>query len=530
MSKIKLTLGQQQRLNDLTVPALVAAFLASPFYFCLFAAGYTYIKHTHRTLTAKIPTYLGGAACAFFFIFIERFIRDPLSLCFPPTILNWLFVPKSLVVGLDCFALCLYSLARFVPSDQMLLERSEQERQARQIHLDDIPIEHRTHIAVLGTTGSGKTTALMRYVAHAMEHNQRLYIVSGKNGTDDNYSLLNQVKRLAQARGYQLLLVSLNEREPMRQPYNPLAEMSPTEAADALTAISEYTEPHYKAVTTSWLKAICECLIAAGTPLSLNAICEYYDYSALNGLLTKLCKAGTITKEDVVRYRSLAKIAEEASLSKSRYANLLMGEGASLFGNGLDCCCASQVKDSKTIFFLDLDSFRYEDFTRSIGKLFIADLRHVISVEADFNQEKDVILDELGSFATEQLLPICAQARSYGYQLIVASQSIADLEAVSDTFTERLMENCGQYCVLQLNSAKDAEFMANLFGTFTTTETTYVSLDQRLGDGVKGTKRLVHEYRISPDEIKGIPPLTAFFYNKRRPDVVYKVKVPFTEG
>mgnify|MGYP003177714346 CR=1 FL=1 len=230
MSKIKLTLGQQQRLNDLTVPALVAAFLASPFYFCLFAAGYVYIKHTNRTVAAKIPTYLGGAACAFFFIFIVRFIRDPLSLCFPPTILNWLFVPKSLVVGLDCFALCLYSLAWFAPSDQMLLERSEQERQARQIHLDDIPIEHRTHIAVLGTTGSGKTTALMRYVAHAMEHNQRLYIVSGKNGTDDNYSLLNQVKRLAQARGYQLLLVSLNEREPMRQPYNPLAEMSPTEA------------------------------------------------------------------------------------------------------------------------------------------------------------------------------------------------------------------------------------------------------------------------------------------------------------
>lgn len=271
-------------------------------------------------------------------------------------------------------------------------------------------------------------------------------------------------------------------------------------------------------------------LIAADTPLSLNAICEYYDYSALNGLLTKLCKAGTITKEDVARYRSLAKIAEEAALSKSRYANLLMGEGASLFGNGLDCCCASQVKDSKTIFFLDLDSFRYEDFTRSIGKLFIADLRHVISVEADLCQEKDVILDELGSFATEQLLPICAQARSYGYQLIVANQSIADLEAVSDTFTERLMENCGQYCVLQLNSAKDAEFMSNLFGTFVTTETTYVSLDQRLGDGVKGTKRLVHEYRISPDEIKGIPPLTAFFYDKRRPDVVYKVKVPFTGG
>ena len=168
MSIIKLTLGQQQRLNDLTVPALVAAFLASPFYFALFAAGYVYVKHTNRTVAAKVPTYLGAAACAFFFIFIVRFIRDPLSLCFPPTIPNGLFVPKPLVIGLDCFALCLYSLAWFAPSDQMLLERSEQERQARQIHLDDIPIEHRTHIAVLGTTGSGKTTALMRYVAHAI--------------------------------------------------------------------------------------------------------------------------------------------------------------------------------------------------------------------------------------------------------------------------------------------------------------------------------------------------------------------------
>ena len=81
MSIIKLTLGQQQRLNDLTVPALVAAFLASPFYFALFAAGYVYVKHTNRTVAAKVPTYLGAAACAFFFIFIVRFIRDPLSLC-----------------------------------------------------------------------------------------------------------------------------------------------------------------------------------------------------------------------------------------------------------------------------------------------------------------------------------------------------------------------------------------------------------------------------------------------------------------
>lgn len=70
MSKIKLTLGQQQRLNDLTLPALVAAFLASPFYFALFATGYVYVKHTNRTLAAKVPTYLGAAACAFFFILL----------------------------------------------------------------------------------------------------------------------------------------------------------------------------------------------------------------------------------------------------------------------------------------------------------------------------------------------------------------------------------------------------------------------------------------------------------------------------
>lgn len=39
MSKIKLTLGQQQRLNELTVPALVAAFLASLFIFSFLLQG-----------------------------------------------------------------------------------------------------------------------------------------------------------------------------------------------------------------------------------------------------------------------------------------------------------------------------------------------------------------------------------------------------------------------------------------------------------------------------------------------------------
>ena len=85
------------------MPALQRLFLVSPLFFSPFAAGYVHVKHP--TTWQQKFTYFGGAACAFFFIFIVWFIRDPLSLSFPQRyqtgylclnrLLGWIVLPRA---------------------------------------------------------------------------------------------------------------------------------------------------------------------------------------------------------------------------------------------------------------------------------------------------------------------------------------------------------------------------------------------------------------------------------------------------
>ncbi len=109
----------------------------------------------------------------------------------------------------------------------------------------------------------------------------------------------------------------------------------------------------------------------------------------------------------------------------------------------------------------------------------------------------------------------------------LATQSIADLDAVDPTFSEEILENCGQYAILQLNSAQDAERMANLIGTYDTVETTRQTSGPLLSASGAGTKKVVHEYKVSPDYIKALAPLCAVYYNKQQPEQVHVVKVPY---
>ena len=44
-----------------------------------------------------------------------------------------------------------------------------------------------------------------------------------------------------------------------------------------------------------------------------------------------------------------------------------------------------------------------------------------------------------------------------------------------------------------------------------------------------GTKKVVREYKVSPDTIKELPPLHAILYDKQEPVDIKMLKVPFIE-
>lgn len=516
-----------QRLRAVFPYFMVLALLFSPGYTLLFMT-IVIIGRKKQTVSSVLKVVYG----VILIVDITIIFSDVVTATFnavPTGILDWLFGLSSMRLLFPVCIALIYAFLGTSTSDQMLIKQEQRKRQNRLQHTSEIPFENRRHLFVAGTTGAGKTTFLLQYAENSIAAGEQLYIVSGKNGTDDPRSLLNMTKALAKKYNRELIIVSLNRREDDRECYNPLAEMTPTELSDVLVTISDYTEPHYKNCTAMWVNAICECLILANIPLSLNSVCDFYTFDDFRELVSRLLSAGKLTPSRADKYMGFDKIAAEAALSRSRYLNLLLGDGSDLFDEDEGFVNASIAKKENAIFFVDLDSFRYTDYTRSIGKLFISDIRHVISTETDVTSKKRVIMDELGSFATDQLIPLFSQARSYGYQVIVATQSIADLNSVSENFSEQILENCGQYAVLQLNSAQDAERMANIIGTCDSVETTRKSSGLRLDTSGAGTKKVVHEFKVSPDYIKELQPLHVVFYSKLSPETVSVIKVPFIE-
>lgn len=512
----KITIHQKTR--EISFILIFAGMLAAPLYTTGLLLAAKYCKQeVERKRYFLIGLASGGIAILMYIVIYGVGV-------YQLTFLTWLFgldTARGIVVigAAGLFSMIDYSKT----ADDWMLEE-EQKKTANLMARDlGINFDNRSHIFVAGTTGAGKTTLLLQYIDDSMKKGEPLFILSGKNGTDDPFSLLNSVKKLAKRYGRELRVVSTNLDEPERVGYNPLQNMTVTELSDALCNASEFTEPHYKYCLATWIKAIGECLQIMNIPFSLQAIVDFYDWNSFLELVNAVKEK--VPDEKIQGYLRLEDICKTAALSRSRFMNMLFGEGAEVWSD--DGICAKQCRDRNAVFFCDLDAFRYNDFTQFIGKFFASDIRNIISSEKHPEQKKRIVMDELSAYASEQILPLFNQSRAYGYQVIVATQSIADIRAVSEDFSERILENCGQYGVLQLNSSEDAEEMAKLIGTRLVIETTRKSQGAFLDSAATGSKKIVNQFKVSPDAIKELRPLEVVLYNKKEPEKVQLLKLKY---
>ena len=508
----------KQKIRELSAILIIIGMIAAPLYTGGLLIGALYYKRNAESKRNYMIALTAGLIAIIMYAMVYG--MDVYKL----TVLSWLLgldTARGIIVIISAMLFCSVDYSK--TADDWLVEEEQKKTTNLFSRTSKVDFQNRTHIFIAGTTGAGKTTLLLQYICDSMEKGEPLFILSGKNGTNDPFSLLNVVKKLAEKYGRALHIVSTNLEEPLRKSYNPLKNMTVVELADALCNASEFTEPHYKYCLTTWVKAIGECLKIMDIPFSLRAIVDFYDWDSFLQLLKAIREQEKLTDDQVQEYLKLEDICKTAALSRSRFMNLLFGEGAEIWTE--DGICAQQCREKNAVLFCDLDSFRYSDFTATIGKFFASDIRNVISSEKNPEQTKRVVMDELSAYASEQILPLFNQSRAYGYQIIVATQSIADIRAISDDFAERILENCGQYGVLQLNSATDAEVMAKIIGTRAVIETTRKSQGDFLDKAAAGSKKVVNQFKVSPDEIKELRPLEAIFYSKKEPDKIQFIEL-----
>lgn len=368
------------------------------------------------------------------------------------------------------------------------------------------------NVFICGTTGSGKTVVLENFINSGVNKNYPMLIMDGKGDIGEG-SILESVQKLKQHK--KVYVINLTNPKNSDK-YNPFQNANATMIKDMLINLTDWSEEHYKANTERYLQRVIYLLLKIETQLNFKIIIQYVSTNKFIELSSLLLKNGVITKQEHIDNIELSKISGKiAESAVARFSTILESEIGSIFSNdGVDIYKA--IKENAIILFI-LNPLIYPELSPLLGRLIITDSKKAVSNLFITNKKRIFfIFDEMNVYASKVFLDLVNKSRSANITNILATQSLSDLDEVSESFREQVIENCNHYIVLRQNSSQNAEKWANIIGTRGTLEMTY-QLNQKgynTSSTGLGSARRVREYLYHPDDIKALKVGNAIYVNK----------------
>lgn len=376
------------------------------------------------------------------------------------------------------------------------------------------------NIFICGTTGSGKTVVLENFINSGVSNQYPMLIMDGKGDIGEG-SILQSVQKLKQHR--KVYVINLTDPKNSDK-YNPFKNANATMIKDMLINLTDWSEEHYKVNTERYLQRVIQLLLKIDTQLSLKTIVYYVSIDKFIELSSLLLKNDVITKQEHIDNIELSKISGKiAESAVARFSTILESEIGNVFSNnGIDIYEA--IKENAIILFI-LNPLIYPELSPLLGRLFVIDSKKAVSNLFTTNKKRIFfIFDEMNVYASKVFLDLVNKSRSANVTNILATQSLSDLDEVSEAFREQVIENCNNYIVLRQNSSQNAEKWANIIGTRGTLEITYQLSQQGYNTNSTGlgSARRVREYLYHPDEIKSLKVGNGIYVNK---DLSYHTKL-----
>lgn len=445
---------------------------------------------------------------------------------------SWVLKITLLSSGLSFFTYGLAVLTQPKTQKEELdeIRKDEETKHEKSLPSDKVlDTQSRAHLFAIGTTGSGKTANILRYIENSIKKGQPTIIVDGKGGTKE-HDLATVSQKLAKKYGRKVYLVNQSDLS-NTDPYNPFSDLSATEVKDMLVSMSEWESDHYKNLASRYWQIMLSIMIKYNIRITFESIILFSEPENFLKVLDEIKARGKIDDE---RYRKAVNIAnseagKQAEISISRSAVVYEGDGSKLFGDSSGFNMRSAFKENAVVIVL-LNEFSYGDFARSTGQLVLEDIKSLISrlLKGEYEeQETLLVLEELGVYVNNGIEGLLNRSRSAGVKTIVSVQTTADVDKENPDLTRQIIGNCNDFMVMRVTDQDSAETMAKLIGTEKGIQKT-----SRTSEGFntgESSNKLVDQFRISPNEIKNFPSLFGIYYTKNKPNEVKRFKTKFVK-
>ena len=356
------------------------------------------------------------------------------------------------------------------------------------------------HGLILGASGSGKTTTMLKILEAQIERGRPVVAIDMKGSP----AFAAQLADAAARAGRPFRVWSPDGPEL----WNPLANGNATELKDKLIATERFTEPHYQRAAERYVQLAVKVLQAVepGRAPTMADVVEAMDPDRLQAMTRRLPVEHaepiqryleTLTRDQVSAIRGLG--ARLAIITESHTgAYLRDGPGAIDLRGAID---------GDEVVLFSLNSARYRGLSAQLGNLVVQDLVTAAGDRIDRIRAGETLpvatiaIDEFSAISEDNIVQIFSRGREAGLSALVATQEFVDLDRAARGLRDQVLGNTAIKLIHRQDVPASAQIAAELGGTLKAWERTF--RDRGFLPGADGsTRRLVDRYIVEPNTIK----------------------------
>lgn len=369
------------------------------------------------------------------------------------------------------------------------------------------------HLFVLGAPGSGKTRFLELLIEQAIARGEAVVVIDPKGDERLLDRTFDSASRHGRASAFRTLALPYPYQSVR---YNPLLHYSrPSEIADriALVLPREGKSEAFRDFAWDITNIIASAVHLAGEEMTLaklNLYCFHDPWELVRKLVRQFCPNAPDTTDPVILQDSyqtycirnhttvpeLDALIGIASLKPDHFAKIssalrpILGK-LTTKGIGYLLCPGDiqapegtarpgrveelsweQVDSNRLIVYFFLGSLIGEDTASGVARMALADLQSLLGRKYAYQDPSrfsrmTVVVDEVADALAAESVNILNKARGAGLSMILAGQSIADLEVAlrSHSDARRALANVGSFISLRAANPEDAKYFSDKCGS-----------------------------------------------------------------